>query len=465
MLNKVKNIEENIKKSKNPEKEYLEFQPFIPYQQYYPEVKESFIQIQEVFYKQLVNNAWDSLNNSKKDNKHRTKESKLQFEKLIKYSEGNSTAYYNEGKEGLLSIQVFEFYIQKNWLQAYKKLKEIKDLNPNSKFLEKYKILISSSLLQSIQEGLKLAKKENKIQITIKTLENHLYILDKNNFDGLTDSQSEKINSNVKEIRSLLSKQFLNIVQEIKSKENSTMPDALILTLLRWAYKFDPSLTKKYDSLAEEVFKSIHDKATLKEMIFVKNSLPKGQNNNDDPAIEFEDQIRQQLVTNFKSEEWPNLFSLSAAKNTLPPDYLNSIKQLQDFNRPPAKVYQTLKEYDLIAWINLIEYTIKEYGYSQPINQNSRYISGTKSIDNPEWFTAQNNLRVAEQEYNANYAQNQQLMNNCNSLGNALSIATCKGAIAGISSAKLDSARNHANSTPRYLQEKLSATILTAILK
>ena len=82
-------------------------------------------------------------------------------------------------------------------------------------------------------------------------------------------------------------------------------------------------------------------------------------------------------------------------------------------------------------------------------------MAGTKSVDNPDWFAAQQELITAQQEYNNNYAQNQKALNNCNSMANAISIAVCKAEIEGSNNIKLDNAKNKANSVPRYLQEKI----------
>jgi hypothetical protein len=457
LLEKSNKLKETVVNSQDPEKTYLEFQTIAPYQQYYGEVKEAYVKIQEVFYKFLSDRGWNALNNSKKDNKNRIKDAKFNFQKIVQYSEGNSPEYSKLGKEGILSVDVFELYNQKKWLDSYKKLREIKELNSKSPYIEKYKSLVIINLIQEVHNELKLAKKENKISLAMKALDDHIYLSDTKNIDELTDVQKEGIQVGIKELRVLISHEFISIVHVLKSKENIASADALILNLLRWAYKFDPNSAKKLETLAEEVFKSVHEKGILKDMIFVKSAraLQAGSSLTTNSVFEFEDQIRHQLVDNFKAEEWPPQYSLASEKSILTTDYLFSLNNLSDLSKSPYNKNQTLKDYDLITWISIEDFRVEEYGFNQPIIQNSKYVAGTKSVDNPEWFTAQQELLSAQQEYNGNYAQTQQMLNNCNNMGNAISVATCRGAVTGISTAKLDDAKNKANSVPRYLQEKI----------
>ena len=457
LLSKSNKLKENIVSNQDPEKIYLDFQTIAPYQQYYSEVKETYVKIQEIFYKFLYDKGWNALNNSKKDIKNRIKDSKFNFQKILQYSEGNSVEYNKLGKEGMMSVEIFELFNQKKWLDTYKKIKEMKELNKNSPFIEKYKSIVILNLIQEVHNELKQAKKENKIPIAIKSLEDHIYLSDTKNIDELSDAQKELIKTGIKELRVLLSHEFIAMIQVLKSKENIASSDALILNLLRWAYKFDPNSTKKLEALGEDVFKNVHDKGILKDIIFVKSgrTLQTGNSATTNSVFEFEDQIRHQIVDNFKPEDWPPQYSVASEKSILTTEYLFSLNNLSDLLKSPYNQNQALKEYDLITWISIEDFKIDDYGFNQPIIQNSKYVAGSKSVDNPEWFTAQQELLAAQQEYNSNYAQNQQMLNNCNNMGNAISVATCRGAVTGISTAKLDDAKNKANSVPRYLQEKI----------
>ncbi|MEA3410852.1 MAG: hypothetical protein U9R74_04860 [Pseudomonadota bacterium] len=99
--------------------------------------------------------------------------------------------------------------------------------------------------------------------------------------------------------------------------------------------------------------------------------------------------------------------------------------------------------------------SIRESGRQNPRRVASRYVAGTRQVENPGWYDAQRNYEQAQQQYNQNQRQQQQMQSQARQGDTSDWAAALSGLSAGLSEVSLSSARNEAYSTPRYVDEEV----------
>ncbi|MBF0314809.1 MAG: hypothetical protein HQK50_00495 [Oligoflexia bacterium] len=427
---------------KNVEKTYVEFTATTaPYKEYVPEVQESYLFIEQALINELEKNGFTALDSSQLNDARKI------FEKLQNYfPSGNGNL---KAQEGLLCLKSQELYQKKDYRGSYEALLAAKRVNTNSPYVAQYAPKrLQEVIKHETQQALRRSKnKEKSVLSLFSSLDSYHFLL---SLEGVSEEQK---NTFTKEITTLRREVATTLVDRAKKMQQTAPP--LVWALLQLAWRFDPSVAEKQQPLMSEAIDWIKAKRELKLLVFVKSRPELAQL----PGYNSESKVKQQLIPPLPfPSDWPIPLTIKLAGEVLPAEYLATVNTTQDLaTRAPAAIKQKLSESDALMWITILESKVEEYGQNQPNYKNSTYISGTRTVDNPEWFTAQQEYNSAQQEYNNNYQYTQQLASRCNSMSNAFAATLCNSSINAISSSRLDNARARFNSTPRYIQENISS--------
>jgi len=424
LLDKVNEIKKTAKNK--PENAYIECNSLAPFKEFIKEVAEAFTFIGDALLKDLEAKGWKAFNGNK------LSEAKDQFDKILKYFPNNS-----RGSEGLLCLKSNENFKKQDFKSAYQNLSEIKKINAASSCLVKLEKNNFEKLVKNELTLAHKAEKENKISSQFLAMDHYLFLL---SLPEIVGDQNENLKKEILERRVNLAKILLLNVKRWRALGVESLP--LIYNTLRFAYRFDPTIAEKNAALMEEASQYIKSKAEFKTLLMLK--AQEGGS-----FTELENQIRLKMLT--ASTTRPSL----EFTTYLPDEEISKVKQVQDLARLPTAQKNKLSTYDYVLWINLLDYKIDEYGANQPFYKSSRYVSGTRMLDNQAWFAAQQEFNNAQASYNQSYQANQQMLAQCNNMNNAFAAGFCKGAIGGLSSARLDSARATLNATPRYVSENI----------
>lgn len=419
------------------ENAFLEFVPLLPFKSYIQEVNEAYGEICNLLINELNTKGLAALDISK------TKVAKEFFEKLQKYFPD-----VTKGQEGLLAVNAADFYKAKKYSDAYAAVRELKKINPENEYLKKYGVVIRDAVLANETKALAGSIKAKTNTAYMKAIDGYRLLLQ---VEDLSKEQADGFNGEIKKLRAGIAENLIKKAKQLAKVKNS-LP--LAWMILKNAWRFDPEQTQAQNELVKEAFEYIQKKSLLKSMLVIRSNADPAQTVAANSPIELETHLKQQLVpTSTSLSTWPMGVSIVLANELLPVDYVYSLKKPQDLSKKPNSDAEKMNDIDVVLWANVLENKSEEYGNTQVIYKVSRFVSSTRMVDNPEWFTAQQELTQAEQSYNSSYQQMQNLSNQCDSMGNPFAIGICKGAIQGISTSAVDSAREKFNATPRYLQE------------
>ncbi|MEK6626017.1 MAG: hypothetical protein AABY86_13670 [Bdellovibrionota bacterium] len=439
LVAKVDELKEMAKKK--VENAFLEFIPLLPYKDYLSEISEAYSEVSNLLINELNTMGLAALDTFK------TNVAKGHFEKAKKYF-----PEITKGQEGLLAIDAVSFHKEKKFKDAYAVLGEIKKINPENAYLLKNIVVIRDGLLASEIKALASIVKTKTNQSYLKAIDGYRFLLQ---VEGISKEQNDAYNAEIKKIRGAVAGNLIKKAKDI-AKEKDSLP--LVWTILKNAWRFDPEQAQAQNGLIREAYEYIQKKSALNSMIVVRSNGDQAQAISQNSPVELENHVKQQIVTgSLQLTSWPVGVKLVHASDVLPIDYLYSLKKPQDLSRKPSSGGEKMNDFDVILWANVLENKIEEYGNNQVIYKVSRFVSSTRMVDNPEWFTAQQELASAEQSYNSSYQQMQTLINQCDGMGNAFAVGLCKGAVQGISTQGVDSAREKFNATPRYLQENVNS--------
>ncbi|MBF0206949.1 MAG: hypothetical protein HQK53_08650 [Oligoflexia bacterium] len=484
----------------NSETAFSSFNDYLIYRPALTEVEEIFLFIEDRLYKDLETGG------ESKFNTQQIIVAKEYFEKLKKYFPQRT-----RGAEGLLTIKAYENYKNGKYRDAYANLLEIKKINAASAYLLKnesvfLKDLINNELLliKRLEEDVakldallgkrgdgksksskasnsKLKQNKNLLQkIVLETdtvstkdpMKLQLLIIDSYQYllalPGISEEQKKNFSQKIVELRSKLAQRLIvragQLASTVRTNPDNAYP--LIWNLLHWAWSFDPVMTEKQRALVSEAKTYLQNKGDLKVLLMIKNRPELFQGGSGGVPYELESLIKKELVQTPLPSDWPKGVTFHSASDILPMDYLYSLNGPQDLGITVAGagagagtgnkfLQEKLINYDVVLWVNIMENRAEEYGLDRPSYRNSRYTSGTRMVDNPAWYTAQQEYNRAQQEYNNNYQMNQQLAGQCDRIGNIFASAICQGTVSTISSSGRDSAASRLNSTPRYVQENI----------
>jgi hypothetical protein len=210
--------------------------------------------------------------------------------------------------------------------------------------------------------------------------------------------------------------------------EDEFLYSSLILRSLRLARQFDPEQVK---DLENEVVKANGVTAKKKEMrVFVSYE------GSTDLSNEWAKRLTSDLYDMLDKSGIPGLTVLDR----------NSLK---DAN--PRNIAAT----DLVIKGNFDNVDFTERGRDSPRSRSSKYISGTKTVTNPDYQPAWQSCREAEGRYNSMAQQMEQLSQQCNSLDGFLAQSACKVGLSVVSSYEKDAACGKARSTPQSLTKNI----------
>ena len=412
------------------ENAYLDCNLLSPFKDYIPEVKDTYDFISNQLVKELSEKGWASFD------KEKLSDARSSFDKILKYFPGNSV-----GTDGSSCVKIYEGMKKQDFKNSYVLLQDLKKGVPSALCLGKMEKNLIEKLIKS-EFAIALKKeKEKKLSSSFEAIDHYNFLI---NLSELSDEQRKITAQKLTEARGLSASLLIAKAKGLSSaRENYP----LVWTMLKWAYRFDPVSTEKMKPLLEDAYKYIQERKDFKNLLILKK-------NEGELYVQLEQSIRSQIVT--ASPTPPNSeFITMSAKEALGEDYVNGLKQLQDISRAPASVKKQVSSYDYILWLNLLDYKTEEYGANQPYYKSSRYVSGTRMLDNQDWFVAQQEFQRAQADYNQSYQYNQQMMSQCNNMSNPFAAGICKGAWGSLSTAGVDNARAKLNATPRYIQENI----------
>jgi len=429
------------KAEKKTENAFLEFAPLLPFKSFLPEVSEAYTEISSLLINQLDTSGLSALDTFK------TKIAKGLFEKLQKYF-----PEITKGQEGVIAVTAADFHKAKKFIEAYAATRELKKINPENAYLKKYGSVIRDGLMTSETKALSDIVKAKTNAAYMRAMDGYRALL---LVEEITKEQVDGYNAEIKKLRAAIAGNFIKKAKDLaKSKES--LP--LVWIILKNVWRFDPEQAQAQSALAKEAFEFIQKKSALNSMLVVRSDGDPAQAVAANSPIELETHLKQQVISSsLQLPSWPAGVTMVLANDILPVEYVYALKKPQDLSKKPSAGAEKLNELDVILWANVLENKSEEYGANQVIYKVSRFVSSTRMVDNPEWFTAQQELTSAEQSYNSSYQQMQSLSNQCDSMGNVFAIGICKGAIQGISTSSVDSARAKYNATPRYLQENVNS--------
>ncbi len=412
------------------ENAYLDCHTLSPFKEYIPEVKEAYDFISAQLIKELSEKGWASFD------KEKLSDARSSFDKILKYFPGDLT-----GTDGSLCVKISENTKKQDYKTAFGIMQEIKKGNASAVCVGKLEKNLIERLIKSEFSLAQKKEKEKKINSVFEAIDHYNFLI---NLSELNEEQRKNTAQKLTEARGLAAALLINKAKSLSTaKENSP----LVWTLLKWAYRFDPVATEKMKPVLEEAWKYLEGKKEFRTLLILKK-------NEGELYSQLEQQIRAQVVTASPTPantEFVTVFGNEA----LGEEYINGLKQLQDISRAPASIKKQVSTYDYVLWLNLLDYKAEEYGANQPYYKSSRYVSGTRMLDNPDWFVAQQQFQKAQADYNQSYQYNQQMMSQCNNMSNPFAAGLCKGAWGSLSTAGVDNARAKLNATPRYIQENI----------
>lgn len=355
------------------------------------------------------------------DNKNSIK-AKSAFEKVLK-----AAPDHKEALNGVSCAAIIEKSSSNDLRAAYALILDLKAKAPESACLLKFEQITLESLIKKEKKAAEKKESSKEIQTLLGGIDIYRYLL---SLPAIPTDLKDEIPLKIGKIQTSVSKILIGKAEQLFKKDKNNAP--LVYTMIKQAYRFSPETTNEVRPLFEDALAVLDEKRAFNTSIVI--------NSGKDPIFTtFIEQIKGTLVAESQ-----------AIKPTFVAQFKDSVA-----NRMPASEKKKIAPSDYTMTLKLTDYNAEEYGASQPFYQASKYISGTRQLDNPAWFNAEQEYQAAQAEYNQNYRYYEQQKANCNSMGNAFSVGMCQGMWSGLSSARVDNARAVYNSTPRFVQENI----------
>lgn len=412
--------------------EYVEYFPYVPY---LPEVRDAKLEIEQITIKQLELDGFARINAMK------YAEADQVFQRL-----GTILGGENRARAGMHAIESHKAFTDRHYRTAFAELVTISSIYPDSPFLKEYYektqlLLIETQLAQV--DGL-IARSELASQETAKAQPEQVDALIARNelaslieaFEKLaTLSEATKGNAVFLEMVDRRSKMLRPMVAAclVRRAENLKRLDemlfsSLILQNLQLARQFDPSQVKTLDEDAAKAFGATSRKGEMR--VYVSYEGGKGD------SLEWARRLESDLIAALEKSGIPGLSiaDKSSLKEAAPNDL-------------------SVVDLAIRGSVDAVEFT--ETGRDTPRRRSSKYVSGTRQVNNPEYQENEQACRDAEATYNSLYTAMESLKRECDNLNGFIAQSVCRMGISYVSEDAKNTACNKWHATPRTLDENV----------
>lgn len=418
-----------------PGSAYDEFVAYFSYAPYLPEVRDAKLEIEQITIKQLELDGFAQVNTLK------YAEADQSFQRL-----GTILGGENRARAGTHTIEAHKAFTNRNYRTAFAELLAISSIHPDSSFLKEYyektqRLLIETQLAQV--DGL-IAKSELASQETAAAQPAQVdAMIAKHELAGLIEAfeklstLSEAAKGNAafidmidrrnKTLRPMVAATLIRRADNLK-KLDEMMYASLILQNLQLARQFDPVQVKMLDEDAAKAYGVMFRKGEIR--VYVSYEGGEGA------SLDWAKRLESDLMAALEKSGIPSLSIVDK----------NSLKEADPSD---------LGVVDLVikGSIDAVEFT--ESGRDTPRRRSSKYVSGTRQVNNPEYPVAEQACRQAEATYNSLYTAMERLKRECDNLSGFIAQNVCRIGISYVSEDAKNTACAKWQSTPRTKDENV----------
>jgi predicted DNA-binding transcriptional regulator len=322
------------------------------------------------------------------------------------------------------AISAHKAFLKKDYETAFESLLAIRSVYPQSSFLTAYydktqKLLIDTQLVKV--DALIVA---NKLPGLIDAFEKlgKLSKAAQGNADVIA-----KIEQRNHKLRTLVATSLIRRAADLK-KQDAMVYSSLILRNLRLARQFDPQQLVAFEEDAAKAQGITSRKTEMKVLVAYDGSAGIPQ--------EWAKRLESDVFSALESSGVPGL------------NIVDRVSLKGGNARVPGVV-------DLAISGSIDAVDFSEKGRDAPRRRSSKYISGTRQIDNPAYPLAETAYHEAEAAYNSTKTAQENLKRECRRLDGAMARMICEAGVSYVSSSFKDNAYAKWKSTPQYLTQNI----------
>lgn len=397
----------------NPDSAYDEYVAYFPYAPYLPEVRDAKLEFEQLSIKQLELNGHaqiEALNYAAAEQTFKR--------------QGTILGGTEQSDAGIHAITGHQNFNKQDYEGTFATLLSIRSIHPDSVFLKNYfektqALLITTKLAEV---DTLIAKRKLAGFITgFEILEKIATAAEGN------PALVPLIEQRRKSLRTLAAGAYIQQAKELKALDEM-LYSSLILRNLKLARQFDPEQTAILEPDAAKALGISNRKSEMKVLVAYE-----GNSNN---STEWAKRLESDL---FSALEKSDISGLTVLDKT-------SLKGASenDLSNVDVAINGSMEHVEFI-----------ERGRDSPRRRSSKYISGTRQVNNPRYHEAEESYRSAEATYRSSYQLQEQVKRKCRELDNVFAKIACEATVSYVSSSSRDNAYAKWQSTPQYVDQNI----------
>ncbi|MCP4409624.1 MAG: hypothetical protein GY807_18115 [Gammaproteobacteria bacterium] len=422
ILNESKRLQALV--ATDPKGAHEGFAALIPYQEYVDAVTTA----GETINKTLIGKGYEALKGN------RWAEARRSFEEALKVIPENPGA-----RAGQKSIEAKKMARARRHEEAYRLLTEIEQMDPQNPVAVTLMPTVRRELVtQKLDKARRWASSSDTGR-QIQAFEQYAAIL---GIAATDPAMVAKVEQAMNMLRGSVSTNLISRAKDLR-KSNKYQYSAAILKLLQAAYRLSPPHAEKHTDIASFAWAITDEKKKLNLMIHFKDES-RGRHN-------FAQLIGDELAASLEDADIAKLNIVH--RDELQELVLNEESLAQGYSSRSREGID-LETAELIIFGKVLRNHFVETGRNMPRRRSSRYLAGTRQVDNPDWYRAKTNFEQTQQQYQQNRRQQEQIRaNSAQQTGGNKWAAALSGLSAGLNEVSLNSARDQYYATPRYINE------------